>query len=357
MKLYFTMPVSPFDRLKRMAVFAEIVASESMTSAARRLAMSPSAVSQQLRQLEHELGLTLMLRSTRKLALTEAGQRFYAGCSAMIEAARSAELSLTQLRDEPEGELRLAAPIGFAALIADALAPLRRQPRLTMRLLLDDAPIDLIDQRIDLALRIGEQPDSSRVARRLGTLGRQLCAAPSYLAARGIPEAPADLAAHDWLGGRPGGGGAEVLELTAHDGRRETVRVESRVAASQAAALHALCLAGWGISAGISEDDARALADGRLVPVLSGWQLPDRPVYAVMPRRGRQPAKVRHALSLLQAHFDRGLVNERITALASPGAASLAGRPNSPADSDRDARRGKQSAAKAGRKGARVKTT
>ncbi|MEI2705415.1 MAG: LysR substrate-binding domain-containing protein, partial [Ilumatobacteraceae bacterium] len=183
---------------------------------------------------------------------------------------------------------------------------------------------------------------TTRVARRLGTLGRQLCAAPSYLAARGIPEAPADLAAHDWLGGRPGGGGAEVLELTAHDGRRETVRVESRVAASQAAALHALCLAGWGISAGISEDDARALADGRLVPVLSGWQLPDRPVYAVMPRRGRQPAKVRHALSLLQAHFDRGLVNERITALASPGAASLAGRPNSPADSDRDARRGKQ---------------
>jgi DNA-binding transcriptional LysR family regulator len=124
MKRYFTMTGNAFDRLKRMAVFAEIVGSGSMTSAARRLAMSPSAVSQQLRQLEHELGLTLMLRSTRKLALTEAGQRFYAGCSAMIDAARSAEQSLAQLRDEPEGELRLAAPIGFAALIADALAPL-----------------------------------------------------------------------------------------------------------------------------------------------------------------------------------------------------------------------------------------
>ena len=346
-----------FDRLKRMAVFAEIVGSGSMTSAARRLAMSPSAVSQQLRQLEHELGLTLMLRSTRKLALTEAGQHFYAGCSAMIDAARSAEQSLAQLRDEPEGELRLAAPIGFAALIADALAPLRRQPRLTMRLLLDDAPIDLIDQRIDLALRVGEQPDSSRVARRLGTLRRQLCAAPSYLAARGVPDAPADLATHDWLGGRPGSGGPEVLDLTARDGRRETVRVDSRVAASQAAALHALCLAGWGISAGISEDDARALADGRLVPVLPGWLLPDRPVYAVMPRRGRQPAKVRHALSLLQAHFDRGLVNERIGALASPGAAMGSGQPNGPGDGTGGGRRRRQITPEVSRKPARIKST
>ena len=291
------------DQLKRMAIFAEVVAAGSLSAAARRLGMTPSAVSQHLRQLEQALGLALLHRSTRRLTLTEAGERYHVGCAAMLAAARSAEQALARLRDEPEGELRLAAPAGFGGLLAIALAPLRSYPKLRLQLLLDDAVIDLIEARVDVALRVGALADSALVARKLGSLGRQLCAAPAYLAERGWPAQPRDLLQHDWLGSKPRSGGVEMLELQGPNGERETVRLEGRVQASQVTALHALAVAGWGISLGVSEDDRQALAEGRLLPVLPGWQLADLPVYAVTPRRGEQPAKVRHVLDLLAQYF------------------------------------------------------
>ena len=291
------------DQLKRMAVFAEVVAAGSLSAAARQLGMTPSAVSQHLRQLESALGLALLHRSTRKLTLTEAGARYIDGCTAMVAAARAADQALARHRDEPEGELRIAAPIGFGGLLAQALAPLREHPKLTLRLLLDDTLVDLIEQRVDIALRAGSLPDSSLVARKLGSMSAQMCAAPAYLALRGWPQQPQDLRTHDWLGGRPASHGLETLVLHSDTGEQATVPVTSRAHASQVTALHALCVAGWGISVVVSDDDRRALADGRLLPVLPGWHLPDMPVYAVTPRRGEQPAKVRHALALLAAHF------------------------------------------------------
>ncbi len=291
------------DQLKRMAIFAEVVAAGSLTAAARRLGMTPSAVSQHLRQLEQSLGLALLHRSTRRLALTEAGERYHTGCAAMVAAARSAEQALARLRDEPEGELRLAAPIGFGSLLATALAPLRSYPKLRLALLLDDTVIDLIESRVDIALRVGEQPDSTLVARKLGSMKRQLCASPAYLAERGWPAQPQDLLKHDVLGSRPRNASFEVLELQGPGGEQQTLRLESRVQASQVTAVHALCVAGWGISVGVVDEDREALAEGRLLPVLPGWHLADVPVYAVTPRRGEQPAKVRHALDMLAAHF------------------------------------------------------
>jgi DNA-binding transcriptional LysR family regulator len=292
------------DQLKRMAVFAEVVAAGSLTAAARRLGMTPSAVSQHLRQLEQALGLALLHRSTRRLTLTEAGERYHAGCAAMVGAARAAEQALVRLRDEPEGELRLAAPVGFGSLLASALAPLRGYPKLTLRLLLDDTLIDLIEARVDIALRVGELADSSLVARKLGSMPRQLCAAPAYLAERGWPAAPQDLLHHDWLASKPNSSNsADMLELLGPSGERETLRLEGRVQASQVTALHALAVAGWGICMGVSEDDRKALAEGRLLPVLPGWRMADLPVHAVTPRRGEQPAKVRYTLDLLTAWF------------------------------------------------------
>ena len=195
-----------------MAIFAEVVAAGSLTAAARQLGMTPSAVSQHLRQLEESLGLALLHRSTRRLTLTEAGERYHTGCAAMVAAARSADQALARLRDEPEGELRLAAPIGFGGLLATALAPLRAHPKLALHLLLDDAVIDLIAARVDIALRVGALADSTLVARKLGSMKRQLCASPAYLAGRGWPAQPQDLLQHDWLGGRPGAAGGELLD-------------------------------------------------------------------------------------------------------------------------------------------------
>ena len=293
------------DQLKRMAVFAEVVAAGSLSAAARQLGMTPSAVSQHLRQLEEALGLALLHRSTRKLTLTEAGARYVPGCTAMVAAARAAEQALALHRDEPEGELRIAAPIGFGSLLATALAPLRSHSKLNLHLLMDDALVDVIAERVDIAVRVASLQDSSLVARKLGTLRAQLCASPAYLAARGWPQQPADLALHDWLGGRPQASAHEALQLHNTDGQVTTVHVTSRASATQVTALHSLCVAGWGISIVLSDDDRRALADGRLVPVLPQWSPPDYDVYAITTRRGEQPAKVRHALALLTSYFDR----------------------------------------------------
>ncbi len=293
------------EHYKRMAIFAEVVACGSLSGAARQLGMTPSAVSQHMRQLEKSLGLALLHRSTRQLSLTEAGLRYHEGCRAMVAAAQGAEQALARLRDEPEGELRLTAPAGFGGLIAGALAPLRSYPKLSLQLMFDDALVDLIEARIDIALRVGVLPDSNLVARKLGTIARQLCAAPAYLAERGWPAHPRELLQHDWLSSNANHPGGDVLELHGPDGASETLRLGARVCASQVIAINALCLAGWGIAVGVSQEDHQALYEGRLLPILPGWHLSDVPVYALTQRRTEQAAKVRHALDLLTDCFAR----------------------------------------------------
>ncbi len=293
------------DLYRRMALFAEVVAAGSMTAAAKRLGMTPSAVSQHLLALEKALGLALMHRSTRKLTLTEAGSRYLEGCAAMVAAARSAEQALARHRDEPEGELRIAAPIGLGGLIAQALAPLRKHPKLSLTLLVDDTVTDVYSERVDIALRVGALTDSSLVARRLGTIPAQLCAAPTYLAERGWPQSPKDLPNHSWLGFRPMGSEPSGLLLIGPNGEHVGVELTVCVQASQVTILHSLCVAGWGISVVVSEDDRMAIADGRLVPVLPEWKLPELVVSAVTQRRDVQPAKVRHALELLVDYFQK----------------------------------------------------
>jgi DNA-binding transcriptional LysR family regulator len=146
--------------------------------------MTPSAVSQHISKLESEHGVSLLHRTTRSLTLTEAGSLFYQGCADMLAAARLAEQRLNEMRDAPVGELRLSAPTGFAGpMLTEALAPLlAAHPRLSLKLFFHDEMIDLVQHRIDLALRAGDLKDSSLVARHLADWESVLCAAPSYLA-------------------------------------------------------------------------------------------------------------------------------------------------------------------------------
>lgn len=292
------------DRLRQMAVFAQVIQAGSMSAAARELGLTASAVSQQIRQLETDLGVTLLHRSTRRLSLSEAGAVFLDGCQSMVAAARGAEQRLADLRDAPVGELRLTAPADFArSHLAPALAPwLLDHPRLTLHLLASDERIDLIEHRIDLAIRIGRLPDSSLVARRLGTWEEVLCAAPSYLARRGLPREPADLAGHDWLS-------LSVLaepvhvELAVADGRVERLRLEPRLASNSASALRELALAGLGIVRQPLMGVADELRRGQLVRLLPGWVLPELGVFAITPRRDEQPAKVRQAIAALRSYL------------------------------------------------------
>ncbi len=291
------------DDLKRLALFAEVVRSGSMSAAARHLQISTSAVSQQLRALEQEHGVTLLHRSTRKLALTETGTRFAVHCREMVEAADRARGQLRLARDAPEGELRVSAPVGFARHVAPALAGLLSQhPALSLHLQVDDALIDLIDARIDLALRGGPLPDSSWVAQPLGRVQWLLCAAPAYLARAGVPQRPADLGAHDWVA-VPREPRRLVLDLQGPAGEREVLHLEPRVSSNNQFTVQQLCVAGLGLARGVRPDFEDDLRAGRVVPVLPDWSLEPIPMLAVTPQRDGQPAKVRHAIEALRAYL------------------------------------------------------
>jgi DNA-binding transcriptional LysR family regulator len=303
--------------LKPYAVFAETVAAGSMSAAARRLGMSPSAVSQTLRALELQAGVTLLHRSTRKLALTEAGERCYPHCLKLLEAARGAADSLTHARDAPSGELRVAAPVGFAAHVAPALAPVLAQwPQLRLCLLVDDAMIDLIDARIDLAIRVGRLADSNWVARRLCDFEVILCAAPAYVERHGTPVSPQDLADASWLAftretseaptqgpGEAGRLPSLVLDLHGTGGERQRVQAGVRIASNNQLALQQMCEQGLGIARLGHADVRPSLASGALVRLLPQWRLAPMPVTAITPQREGEPAKVRVALAALKRYF------------------------------------------------------
>ena len=331
------------DDFKRMAVFAAVVQQGSMTAAARALGLTPSAVSQQVRALEAQAGLPLMQRTTRKMSLTEAGQRFHAQCVRMVEAAAQARAELEAERSRPEGELRIAATVGLAVPLGRALAPvLHAHPQLRLHLVLDDAHTDLVTERIDLAIRLGKLPDSSWVARPLGSLPWWLCAAPALLTgSSGQPGAarrkaakasaktlatpitqPAQLQALPWVMRESGASsmhaamGAAVA-FPAHAGatqpgqtvwlqrgdERQAINPVPRVRCTQQLAVQQLCLDGLGVAQLFSLDVAERVARGELLRLLPDWDCGQLAIWALTPDRQALPARVRVALKAIQAHF------------------------------------------------------
>lgn len=293
--------------LKPLIVFAETVAAGSMSAAARRLGMSPSAVSQSIRALEQQTGITLLHRSTRKLTLTEVGERYYPHCKRVSEAVRAAAESLMQACETPTGELRVSAPVGFANHIAPALEPLLSEaPQLRLRLLVDDAMIDLIDARIDVAIRVGRLADSSWIARHLCDFEMILCASPDYLDRCGTPAVPQDLLTHQWLAFGRGVDSqvvATTLNLQNADGQNQNLAVDARITSNNQIALQQMCEHGLGLACLVRADVLTSLQRGTLIQVLVSWRLPTLPVWAVTPRRESEEAKVRLALNYLRLHF------------------------------------------------------
>jgi DNA-binding transcriptional LysR family regulator len=290
----------------RMAILAAVVENGSMSAAARELGLTPSAISQQIRQLEKESQVTLLRRSTRRLTLTEAGEALYEACTAMRSAASVAEQRLAEFRDAPVGELAISMPVGFAARhLTAALGPLvTEHPELSLRLVVTDDRLDLIEQRLDIAIRIGApQRSSSLVMRHLADWENLLCAAPAYLDRRGAPETPEDLAAHHFLMLPSWHHPADVL--TGPDGRTHRLVVKARVVSNNQLSLKALTLAGLGLSMHVEPEISEELREGLLVRVLPDWSLPVLSVDAIMPPLSKQPAKVRCAVDLLRSYFRR----------------------------------------------------
>ncbi|WP_162253054.1 LysR substrate-binding domain-containing protein [Duganella sp. Root1480D1] len=288
-----------------MAIFSRVVESGSMSAAARELAMTTSAVSQQIRQLEAETGLALLHRSTRSLSTTVAGQTYYEDCAIMLHAAQAAEQRLSDLRDEPRGELRVAFPVGFSAHLAAALAPLlRAHPLLSLRLFAEDRRVDLIAERIDLAIRVGALADSTLVARRLTEWRHVLLAASAFAQEHGLPQSPGELARFPVLN-LSVVNQAEFIELYRAGEPAHRVRVNGPVAGNSFIALQHIMLQGAGIMRMPGPDATPLIEAGLAVPVLPEWSMAPVGVYAVTVQRDSQPAKVRLAIAALREYLEK----------------------------------------------------
>jgi len=294
------------DRYRRMAMLVSVVERGSIRKAAAELGVTPSAVSQQIKRLEKEVGVTLFRRSTRRLTLTEAGEAFYEGSAAMVAAARAAHEQLADLQDTAVGELRVSAPAGFAALhLVHALAPfLARHPKLALRLIVTDEPVDVIRERIDLAITISRPlPSSSLVRKHLADWPLILCASPAYLARRPAPRTPEDLADHDFLSLPPSHHTSE--ELIGPAGQRHRLSLKPRVTSNNQFSIRQLTRLGLGLSFQVEPEVAAELASGELVRVLPEWSGPTLSVDVLMPARTRQPAKIRMAVEALRGYLDQ----------------------------------------------------
>ncbi|GAA4501840.1 LysR family transcriptional regulator [Pseudaeromonas paramecii] len=293
------------EHLKRLAVFAQVVESGSMTAAARVLEMTPSAVSQQIRQLEQETGVVLLHRSTRQLSLTAVGEGVYEHCREMLLSARAAEQMLAAQQDAPSGELRIASTIMFAAHhLGRALAPLLHDyPQLGLRLLSTNDPVDLIAERVDLALRLGEAEDSNQVARRLGSLRYVLCAAPAYLARMGTPAEPEDLQRHQMLILTSRHNPHSFPFTHVNSGELRELVLPGRILGNESQALAMMNRQGLGLFHRFELDIQSELAEGSLVRVLPQWQLPAVNLYAVTSSREALPAKVRYAIQAIRQYL------------------------------------------------------
>jgi len=279
--------------LNRLAVFVALVGAGSFTAAAEQLGQTKAMVSQHLARLERELGVTLLVRSTRRMALTEAGALFHADCERILRDTEAAIERVGENRETPCGTLRLTAPVNYGtAVVALALASfLRRHPEVRAELILDDGISDLIGGRFDLAIRGGPLRDSGLRALRLAGFRQLLVAAPSYLAARGRPRRPLELARHDAIL-------LSVLSsparwtFTARNGTQARVRLTPRAQADGAAAVHAMALAGAGLAVLPDFMVEADLAAGRLEHLLPSQRLPEGSLHAVYAGL-HAPAKVR----------------------------------------------------------------
>lgn len=291
------------DSVKRMALFAQVVQHGSMSAAARALGMSTSAVSQQVRALEQDAGVALLHRSTRRLALTDVGSRYYAACARLLDAAGEAEAELSAARQAPSGELRLSAPLGMAAHIGPALGGwLQDNPQLRLHLFFDDGWTDLLQARIDVALRFGQLPDSDWMAQRLGSLQRWPCAAPAWLQRHGLPGDPLQIPAAEWLGMPQVPG---LVWRHRENSEERLVPAHPRIASQNQPAVLRLCEAGLGVAVLTCLDASPLLDAGSLQRLLPEWEVPPLPAWAVTPHRQTQPAKVRQAIDLLQDYLAR----------------------------------------------------
>lgn len=281
------------DRLEAMTIFRAVIDGGSLSAAGRQLGMPLATVSRKVSDLEAHLRTRLMLRSTRRLTLTDAGTAYLAACRRILDDVDEAERTAAGEYSAPRGELIVTAPIVFGRLHVRPIVTefLRAYPEVDVRLMLGDRMLHLLDDHVDLALRIGELPDSNLVATRLGNVRQVACASPAYLSARGVPQHPRELAAHDCV---TFDGLMSPRAWTFRiDGEDTSVPVHSRLVVNTADAAIDAAIDGAGITRALSYQIAAARARRALDTVLDAFEPAPRPVSLVYAERGRLPLKLR----------------------------------------------------------------
>ncbi|MEY3338733.1 MAG: hypothetical protein RL245_1725 [Pseudomonadota bacterium] len=296
--------MSQFWSPAHMATFAKIIDLNGFSAAARALGVPKAAVSRAIAELEEELGVKLMTRTTRRLKLTPAGERLLPTCRAILTATDDARRLAAELLESRSGPLRVLAEPTFGRVLLAPLVPrfLERYPKIPLDVELGDLSAELPTEH-DLVIRVGEDPSADRVSRVLGAPPAILCATPTYLQKSGEPSAPADLARFDMLTPETPPGSLFVLRLT-HGRRREEVSVSPKLAVNDPALLHASVAAGLGIGLLPEFLCRQGLASQRLKKVLPDWLPPEQaPLCAVYPGRLAEDERVKAFVDFLAANL------------------------------------------------------
>jgi len=293
------------DRLHLINVFVAVVDTNGFAGAARKLNMSPPAVTRAINELESQLGVRLLTRTTRVVRVTDAGARYAQDCRRILGELAEAAASVSGMHSAPRGRLTLTAPVLFGAKFVTPVVTeyLQRYPEVSAACLFLDRVVNMLDEGVEVAIRIGELPDSSMQAIRVGSVRRMICAAPSYLEQHGMPRTPDDLAVHSIV---------SVSGMTptpewrlVENGTPHIVKLQPRMTTTTNDSAVAAAVNGFGLTQLLSYQVAGHLRDGQLRTVLSEFEPAALPVH-VLHREGR------HASQRVRAFLD--LAIERLRA-------------------------------------------
>ncbi|MCO7224429.1 LysR family transcriptional regulator [Pleionea sp. CnH1-48] len=290
-----------FEQLKSMVVFAQVIEQGNLSAAAKHIGLTRAVVSYHIKKLEQQLGVKLLNRSTRSIALTEAGQQYYQHCRVIAEQASMANQQMENFKNEPEGLIKLTCPVNVGLqLIVPALNEFRHlYPKIQLDVQLTDEVVNILKDGIDLAIRGAPLADSGLQASKLATLPTCLCGAPDYLRQRGRPTKPEELEQHDWVIYKLTG---PTLEFS--KGKRSySIKMQGGIQTNNAAARTAFIEGGHGIGRIPTYDAKPKLQAGTLESLLDDYQFKDISIYAVFPPGTAEAKKLRLLIDYLKDHF------------------------------------------------------
>jgi DNA-binding transcriptional LysR family regulator len=298
------------DKFKQMESFVSVAQRGSLTAAAKAEGVAPAIMGRRLDGLEEQLGVKLLMRTTRRITLTHEGSAFLEDCQRLLADLANAEASVSAGGVKASGHLRMTAPGGFGRRHVAPLVPLFHalHPDVTVSLNLSDRVVDIAGEGFDCAVRVGDMPDSSLVSVRLADNRRLCVATPDYLARHGVPKQPSDLARFDclslssdasqtrgWAFKLPKADGFEVVYL----------KPSGPLDCSDGQVLHDWCLRGWGIAWRSTWEVEAEISEGKLVNVLEDFAAPPNGIYAVFPQRKHLALRVRLWIDFLKLHYSR----------------------------------------------------